>query len=184
MALRKTRASSVKEKARRNLNLKLTDSLDYNVRQIAQERRVSVSEALRQLAWESIERQKPDIALYYSDCLITALQAALEYDATRHHNRPPPELRLEDERYLQELQSLVAELKRLNDLLASGSTEDTSKGATRVGKHFDKFFESYASALGKGAAGLTIAAATALLYNSGVASEYVNALWQRWQALK
>lgn len=117
----------------------------------------------------------------YSTAIITALQEALDYKIERHHNLPPPALRLDDQNYLIEVRNLVAELRRLNSLLET-PTKLSAKAARQkvggIGKHFDKFLGSYANALGKGAAGLTIMAAVGLLYQAGVSSEVINALWQ------
>jgi hypothetical protein len=49
----------------------------------------------------------------YSNIIISSLQEALDYDPARHHNQPPPELRLGDARYLRDVRDLIAELKRL-----------------------------------------------------------------------
>jgi hypothetical protein len=117
----------------------------------------------------------------YSTAIIAALQEALDYKVERHHNLPPPVLRLDDENYLIELRNLVAELQRLNALLEK-STLSSAQAARRkvssIEKHFDKFLSSYASALGKGAAGLTVAAAAGLLYQAGVGTDVINNLWQ------
>jgi hypothetical protein len=53
-----------------------------------------------------------------SKAIIEALQKAVDYDPIRNHNQPPPPLRLDDDKYLKELKALIAEMKRLNDLLA------------------------------------------------------------------
>jgi hypothetical protein len=114
-------------------------------------------------------------ALQYSKIVITALEEALDYDPLRQHNQPPPDLRLDDPNYLIEIRSLVAELRRLNELLEKKkSGPSVSRSTGRLAKHFDKFFGSYASALGKGAAGLTIGAAAALLYQAGVGSGVID----------
>jgi hypothetical protein len=168
----------------RNLSLKVPDYLDRELREISQENMVSISETFRQLALESIDRRNPRIATLYSESLIFALQDALDFDPVRHHNQPPPNLRLDNAKYLEELRELVSELRRLNDILETGGVKKASKVATKIGKHFDKFFENYAATLGKSTAGLTIAGVTALLYNLGVGSELINTIWFRWQTLK
>jgi hypothetical protein len=90
-------------------------------------------------------------------------------------------LRLDDDNYLTEIRNLVAELRRLNTLLEK-PTKSNAQAARRkvsgIGKHFDKFLGSYASALGKGTAGLTVAAAVGLLYQAGVGADVINNLWQ------
>jgi hypothetical protein len=113
----------------------------------------------------------------YSRILIDALQEAIDYDALRQHNHPPPDLRLDDREYLEELRRLVAELKKLNALLEATKPTAAKTAATKVGKHFDKFFDSYASALGKGVAGLTVAAVAVLLAKAGVGQPLIDAIW-------
>src|SRR5262249_25855061 len=51
--------------------------------------------------------------IQYSMILICALEEIVDYDPARHHNRPPPELRIEDKDYLREIQNLIAELRTL-----------------------------------------------------------------------
>jgi Arc/MetJ-type ribon-helix-helix transcriptional regulator len=122
--------------------------------------------------------QNREELISYSRILIDALQEALDYDTLRQHNRPPPDLRLDDNEYLNELRKLVAELQKLNVLLEAMKPARAKTAATKVGKHFDKFFESYASALGKGAAGLTIGAVAVLLAKAGVAQPLIDAIWR------
>jgi hypothetical protein len=56
-----------------------------------------------------------------STLIISALQEALDYDPVRHHNQPPPALRIEDPHYLKDIRALIVELKRLNELLEIGN---------------------------------------------------------------
>jgi hypothetical protein len=118
----------------------------------------------------------------YSVAIIAALQEALDYNTERHHNLPRPVLRLEDdEDYLTELRNLVAELRRLNALLerpTRANAKAAQNKASGVGRHFDKFLSSYATTLGKGLAGLTVAGVAGLLYQAGVSSDVINSLWQ------
>jgi hypothetical protein len=122
-----------------------------------------------------------DDILRYSRVLIDALHEAVDYDAARQHNQPPPSLRLDDSAYRQELRNLIAELKRLNELLekANPPAKKTSKAVETLSKHFGEFLESYAQTLGKGAAGLTIAAMAALLVKAGAANEIIDQIWAR-----
>jgi hypothetical protein len=64
--------------------------------------------------------------------LIIALEEAVEYDPTRHHNSPPPALWVDSPEYVGDIKDLVRELRRLNDLLEAGK-EPTSPVAQRVG---------------------------------------------------
>ena len=123
--------------------------------------------------------------IHYSTALITALQEALDYKPGRHHNFPPPSLRIDDPDYFLEVRKLIIELKRLNSLLeikVAGNVEAAEETVTRLQKHFDIFLSAYAKALGTGAAGLTIATVTALLYRAGVATDVVDTFWQHWKS--
>lgn len=126
--------------------------------------------------------QNRDEIIGYSRILIDALQEALDYDAFRQHNRVPPALRLDESEYLSELRALVAELQKLNSLLEEAKVVSATTTATKLGKHFDKFFESYAGALGKGAAGLTIGVVAMLLAKAGVAQPLIDAVWDHLSA--
>jgi hypothetical protein len=121
--------------------------------------------------------------VFFSKLFISALEEALEYDPSRHHNHPPPPLRLEDADYLSEIRSLISELKRLNANLEAAAAAGKTKAATKrkpakrqsaersasdVSKHLNSFLSKYASTLGTGAAALTIGTAGALLYQLGV----------------
>lgn len=125
--------------------------------------------------------------IFYSDLFIAALEEALDYDPARHHNQPPPALRIEDSNYLNEIRALTLELKRLNQNLEAAAKAD-SKSTTRqkrtprkevekstieVKKHLNTFFSKYASTLGTGAAALTIGTAGALLYQLGVPLDFI-----------
>jgi hypothetical protein len=79
--------------------------------------------------------------LRYSRVLIEALQDALDYHPNRHHNRPAPDLRIsDDQQFIEELRSLVRELKRLNDLLEANKPRVAAarKEVSLLGKHFDR----------------------------------------------
>jgi hypothetical protein len=117
----------------------------------------------------------------YSTAIIQALQESLDYDPKRHHNLPPPNLRLDDAGYLREVGSLVIELRRLNSLLEEPTKVDVpavQEQAGHFGKYFGKFLESYADSLGKGVAALTVATAVALLYRAGVSKELIDSIWE------
>ena len=119
-------------------------------------------------------------ALRYSLLLIDVLQEALDYDPLRQNNQVRPDLRINDEpAFLQELHSLIAELRRLNDLLAAEivSTRKAKKEVVHFAKHVNTFLDSYASALGKGAGCITIMGAAGLLYQTGIAKEFIDKIW-------
>lgn len=106
----------------------------------------------------------------YSKIIIVALQEALDFDPLLRHNQPPPELRIEDPNYLEAIRSLVAELRRLNDLLESKplKNRETSQAVVHLSKHFNKFLSSYAGAIGKGSGYLTVGVMASLLYHAGI----------------
>jgi hypothetical protein len=117
----------------------------------------------------------------YSRAIIRALEEAVDYDPKRHHNLPPPALRLDDAGYLRQVGNLVIELRRLNDLLEQPTKVDVAaihKQAGRFGKHFEKFLDSYLDSLAKGAGALTVAAAVSLLYKTGVSKELIDTIWE------
>jgi hypothetical protein len=123
--------------------------------------------------------QNREVLLRYSRIIIDALQEAHDYDTLRQHNQPPPDLWIDDETYLQELKNLIAELKRLNDLLERPrpSARETKRAVSGLSKHFDTFLSNYAKGLGAGAAGLTIGAMAALLYQAGAGKDIIDAIW-------
>lgn len=115
----------------------------------------------------------------YVRLLIASFQEVLDYDPVRFHNQPPPALRIEDQGYLNEVRNIVAELQKLNKLLASrkSSGRQIKSKATALGRYFDEFFNSYAKAMGKVMATLTGGAVVALLYHSGVGKELLDSIW-------
>jgi hypothetical protein len=127
-----------------------------------------------------ILRNRTDI-IKYSNALIVALEEVLEYNVAKHHNSPPPNLRIEDPAYLAEVRDLASELRRLNILLEEPSRTKARVARQKIGRfgsNFDKFLGSYATALGKGAAALTIATAIGLLCQAGVGREIIDAIWE------
>jgi hypothetical protein len=127
----------------------------------------------------TIIRNRREI-IRYSTTIIYALQELVDYDAARHHNAPPPTLRLEGIAPKDQITELIAELRRLNGLLEAASAKDAAEAqrtATKFARHFDKFLDGYFDYMGKGAAALTISVAVALLYRAGVGQELIDALW-------
>jgi hypothetical protein len=90
----------------------------------------------------------------------------------------------DDGRFLEELRSLVAELRRLNDLLEvkKKSVRATQKEVGALGRHFDKFLSSYANAFakaaGKGTGYLLIAGIGGLLYHAGMDKDLIDSIWK------
>src|SRR5262249_32610978 len=96
--------------------------------------------------------------IQYSRILIAALEEVVDYDPMRHHNRPPPELRIDDQDYLLEIRNLIAELRTLNSLLEATRRppKKASDVVIKLTRHFDTFLGTYSKSLGRGAGWLTI----------------------------
>jgi hypothetical protein len=119
--------------------------------------------------------------------LITAFEEVDEYHPQRHHNRPPPALWLDDSAYLTDLKTLLHELRELNKVLRELAAEDRDPPqpvAMKVdvaigvlGVAGKKFVESYADALGKGAAALTIGAIAGLCVSVSLPKELLDDIW-------
>lgn len=181
---------------------RLTTNLDPGTHEafgaLAEQSGQTKAELLRGLVQNVVEPDGPEPVrkdvvtrksqvIFFSKLFISALEEAVDYDPKRHHNAPPPALRLEDEGYLDEIRSLIAELKRLNENLekAAKAEEKTKpkrtpaprraaeKSAIDVSKHVNTFLNKYSSALGTGAAALTIGTAGALLYQLGVPLDFI-----------
>jgi len=112
------------------------------------------------------------LALEQIRTLLTAFEEVVEYNPQRHHNQPPPALWIDDadslKSYLKDVKELVSELKQLNDCLKKSpeiTAEKPAESASIVKNACKKFVDSYAENLGKGAAALSVAVVTALLYN-------------------
>lgn len=74
--------------------------------------------------------------------------------------------------HLQDVRSLLSELRRLNDFLSRpADNAKAERAASLAVSATTKFVESYAGTLGKGAAALTVGAAATLLLNIGVTKE-------------
>jgi hypothetical protein len=116
-----------------------------------------------------------------SNVLIAALQEALDYDPSRQHNQRPPLLWRDDQKYLDDVKKLLNELRQLTALLETTKPRkaEAARTASRLSKHFDKFLQSYAGAMGKVAAGLTSAAIVAVLYHAGLGKEVIDSVWGR-----
>jgi hypothetical protein len=100
----------------------------------------------RDTGWSSATQMRQ--ARKYINVLIVSFQEVLDYDPVRFHNQPPPSLRIEDPDYLNEVRSLVTELRQLNAVVGSRRSDSrrVKAAASRLGKHFDKFLGSYAGA--------------------------------------
>jgi hypothetical protein len=119
-------------------------------------------------------RSRPQV-IKYSRILIAALQEVVDYDPARHHNQPPPELRIDDEDYLTEIRNLVAELRTLNALLETTRRQPkkAAHAVVNLTRHLDTFLSCYAKSLAKGAGWLTIGVIASLLYQAGVGQQVI-----------
>jgi hypothetical protein len=117
--------------------------------------------------------------LRQSSALISAIQDALDYDQNRHHNQPPPQLRLDgSSNNLADLRQLLEELRRFNDLIEKTSlNKRTTKSAIELSHHVNTFLSNFTPMAGKGAAALVISGFAGLLYHAGVPEGSVGALW-------
>lgn len=132
-------------------------------------------------------------ALFYSRVIVAALDEAIEYDPARHHNEPPPSLRIDSDDYLKDIQALVFELRRLNEKLEAMKASTQASRRARKGqvkekpeisekaverstvdvkKHLNTFLNKYAStlgvSLGAGTGMLAVGGMAALLYQLGL----------------
>jgi hypothetical protein len=152
--------------------------------------RRSNSRGRRALSAASIQIRNKGEVLRYSRIIIAALEEALEYDPTRHHNLPSPNLRIEDPEYLVDIQSLVIELRRLNGLLVMRRLplRETKKAGIHFSTHINKFFGSYATEFGKlsakGSYLLLAGAVAGLLLNFGVPQRFIDEVWSHIKGLK
>jgi hypothetical protein len=105
-----------------------------------------------------------------ANILIIALQEVLDYDPARNHNQPAPALWRDDPSYRKDVTTIIFELRQLNSLLETKRPQkkEASRLMTSIGRHFDKFFQSYASWLSKGTAVLTLGAVLSLLEHAGL----------------
>jgi hypothetical protein len=114
-------------------------------------------------------------AIAYCQILIGALQEIVDYNPLRHHNQPPPDLRIEDKEYLQEIRRLIAELRTLNDLLAASRRQPkrTSDAAINLSHHFNTFLNCVAKSAGYGTGTLLVATMASLLSELGIAQDII-----------
>jgi len=125
-------------------------------------------------------RRNKDETLNYSNVLLTTISEALEYDPKRHHNRPPPDLRINDDpEYLNALKDLAKELRRFNDILEKTplGSSIAHKQAEAVNLHFNDFFRSFMPVMGRGTAGMLIGTMAGLLMNAGLPQAAFGGLW-------
>lgn len=106
--------------------------------------------------------------------LIAALTPVLEYDKFLQGNSRPPELWEDDAAYLEEIRSLVRELRVLNGLLAQQSTAvEVKASAVDFKQHINTFLKAYAKTLGTSAGIATVGLVSAFLLQLGFGREAV-----------
>jgi hypothetical protein len=132
----------------------------------------------RAAAISPIIRNRAQI-IQHSKAIIFALEDTLRYEPDRHHNLPTPELWHDGATYIQEVKELVAELKRLNDILESDrpNPRQAKRSTVQLGKHFNTFLHHFALGAGKGTAALLVASMASLLYQAGVGKGLVESIW-------
>jgi hypothetical protein len=123
--------------------------------------------------------------------LIEALEEVTSYDFARRHNQPLPALWLSDAEYLRDVKALLVNARELNEMLrdlvegAAPEVEKAAQNAARVvALGTANFIDSYAGALGKGAAALTIGAVGSLAYHLGSNLEDLQDIWGRLKRAK
>lgn len=94
------------------------------------------------------------VALIQLRGLIAAFQEVQDYNPRRHHNQPQPALWVDDKQYLLDVKALVHELRRLNDILESGTAipAKVEKSGSLVASLAEKVCHSAADVTGKGLA--------------------------------
>lgn len=180
------------ERLRQRVTLEIPPDFEQAIRDISQQQSTSKADIIRTALQSHLEnigyeisRNREDVGgqsatrkitirsvkqvIFHSNLLIKAFEEALNYDVQRHHNQPPPTLRLEDEGYLREIKNLVAELKQLNEFLANLGEGRKRKEAPpiQLSKHIDIFLKKYSATLGYGAGMMTLGLMATLLYQLG-----------------
>jgi len=106
-------------------------------------------------------------AILTSRLLVAAFQEAIDYRPERQHNRQPPALWIGDAQYLLDISEIVAELHNIVELLEASRPVKRAP-VRKTAKRFGKFFDSYQSTLGHGAAALTVAGIGAWMFHFGL----------------
>jgi hypothetical protein len=119
---------------------------------------------------EQVTITNPTEVIRHTKILIIALQETLDYDPVRAHNQRPPALWNDDPSYLNDVNSLVIELRRLNSLLEAKRPlkKEANRAVIDLAGHFNRFLRSYAVTLGTGAGVLTLGVIADLLRHAGV----------------
>jgi hypothetical protein len=113
------------------------------------------------------------VALVQLHSLIDAFQEVGDYNPARHHNTPRPALWIDNADYLKDVQALLQELRRLNDLLAANKPdqESAAKLAALVPKMIENVCLSAATVVGAGIGTVILASAFAVLSHFGAGQE-------------
>jgi hypothetical protein len=121
-------------------------------------------------------------ALLHVAVLLEALEEVEEFDPLRLGNRPRPALWLDQPLYREDVKSLVAELRALQQILQGDKSPKGSAAKKAIGVAAAatvKVIDGYAETLGKDAAALTIGAVGALPFHLGIEKTVLAELWER-----
>jgi hypothetical protein len=113
-----------------------------------------------------------------STAIIKALQEVLDYNPKLHHNQTPPELWIDDAKYISAIMELVEELRALNSLLRANkiSQEKEYNAVVDLGVHVNRFLKEFTVISGKGAGWLLIASLGGLLYHTGLVPDIADVI--------
>jgi len=132
-------------------------------------------------AADDTPKRSRKLTLSYANALLDTISEAVNYDPKRHHNRPPPDLRISDDpEYLRGLKDLAKELRRFNDLLAKNSisSREAQSKAIDFNHHLNSFLASFAPSMGKGVTTVLVGLAFALLIHAGLPEATIGGLWK------
>lgn len=106
----------------------------------------------------------------YSDHIISVLDEVVAYDKAKQHNQAPPDLWRDDDRYLSEVQEIVAKLREIKHQLTkpSASPPEVDQAIIDFRTHINTFLENYSATLGKGAGYGTVLLIVGLLSFAGL----------------
>jgi hypothetical protein len=109
------------------------------------------------------------VTLFQLRGLIATFQEVEEYGPRRHGNRMPPPLWVGDDNYLQDVKSLLHELRRLNDLLeGAADAAKIEKTGSMVASLAEKVCHSAADVIGKGLGAVILGSVGMILIELGV----------------
>jgi transcriptional regulator with XRE-family HTH domain len=156
---------------------RIARALQVDVSALRGETRLNVPTAVSKSGTIRNRRQ----VIFYSKLVIFSLEDALGSIDNRHHNNPPSDLIVDDAAYIEQLRTLVFELKRLNDLLENQTTTQriTKKPIIDAKKHLNNFLSRWAGTVGVGTGIMTLGAMAALLHQLGASDIIFEQLQKR-----